>query len=69
VSPVKVTDGRGVGEEQKSYVCEKAWSSINYSILSDVDSPTAYTPPGKNRIAIRLFVVFINKFLIFKKRS
>jgi hypothetical protein len=38
VSPVELTDGRGGGEESgggaKTYVGEKAWSSINPSILS-----------------------------------
>jgi hypothetical protein len=34
VSPVELTDGRGGGA--KSYDGEKAWSSINHPILSDV---------------------------------
>ncbi len=39
VLPVKLSDGRGQGRSQitKSYVdAEKAWSSINHSILSDL---------------------------------
>ncbi len=35
VSPVELTDGRGGGRGTKSYDLEKAWPSINYSILSD----------------------------------
>jgi hypothetical protein len=35
VSPVELTDGTGGGRGgAKSYDDEKAWSSINYSILS-----------------------------------
>jgi hypothetical protein len=45
VSLVELIDGRGlggkgVGEESKSYVREKAWPSINHSILPDATVST-----------------------------
>ncbi len=42
VSPVELTDGRGRagrgGGEAKSYNIEKAWSSINHSILYGLET-------------------------------
>jgi hypothetical protein len=69
VSPVELTDGRGGGRGAKiirlreSLVHNKLFNTLWRGQPYD----TAYTPPGKNWVAIRLFVVFINKFLILKK--
>ncbi len=43
MSPVELTDGRGDGRGARSYDGEKAWPSINYSVLSGYICYFAYT--------------------------
>jgi hypothetical protein len=48
VSPVELSGGRGgeeVGEEPNPYDIEKAWSSVNHSILSGRDNLTPISGP------------------------
>jgi hypothetical protein len=62
-APVELTDGRGVGVGggAKSYVSEKAWSSINHSILSVPLSSysTRWRPPPSSFFTLlRCFFLF-----------
>ncbi len=74
VSPVDLTDGRGgSGRGAKSYDREKAWTSINHSILSDLQhifpSPPYYFPyvkvlrPTSRRVCFRHSEQNLSQFL------
>ncbi len=54
MSPAELTDerGGGGGRGAKSYAREKAWSSVNYSILAAVINTTDKKAPLKDRSQI-----------------
>jgi hypothetical protein len=67
MTPVELTDGRGGraggGEGAKSYDCEKHWSSINNSVLSELTPLSNSRGKEEKQMQLPFFGISVIKIL------